>query len=832
MRSLRIFFVLWILMPVWIVRAHDESFIRCDVIVIDAVGRPVEGAQVFALCGWPEYTDGKPVYEKVSETLTDFLGRARLQWLSSEKDYFVFAYKPGLSFGWHLVRCWNPRQRIFLQLGKPVPLGGTVVDEEGKPIAGAVVQIIPQSTSEFNFSAFGYDVDLPFLKTRTDSEGRFIFQVLSEDMTADFFVSHLDYAPHYTNARSKAFGHTYRPGREDIVITLSKGCRILGKVIDEEGKGLARVPVHARLADTPADYKDCFVAVSGDDGSFTLTNLPEEAFIVTTGRQHEDQSRWPSFGCMVRTHKEKPVRAAVKVIEGFPVEFVVIEPKTKRLIPNASVDLTCMFNSDDKFFYRASGKTDGSGRVTLPCSAGTCYVSVWAKGYNGMWPTPRKMDKTVGRIPVYLNPEEVSVSGKVLDVAGKPVAGVWIYPMPNMSKTNDLTNSDGSFAMQFQPSSKQAYLLAQDIDKNLYALMEVTEDQTQYTLQLQKGLIVKGKVTDRQGQPIAGALVEQRCDIPHTLTAIGEKALSNEKGEYAFRAVPLTQGPMTYTFQVFAAGFGGSNIRKVKMEEPKEEYVVPDFKLMVADCTVSGIVVDEKGNPLPDMFVSLDGSRGSQTAGQVHCFSCSDKDGRFFFPRVCPGPIKIQAGWAHEDPGNLCACGGDQDLRVVFHKNLVHPEYPTMVGRPLPPLRFDDRPIEPNQIKGRQIAVCFWNMESKAEKQAVAFSRQMEDLKRSDISVHFVSIWPLEPKKRDQILKQFSWPVYDKVTWTEMDLLRRAWGAQDIPWFIVTDKQHVIIYEGASSADAMTAVQRTADFISGGRPRGSGGSAAGPAAGG
>jgi hypothetical protein len=101
--------------------------------------------------------------------------------------------------------------------------------------------------------------------------------------------------------------------------------------------------------------------------------------------------------------------------------------------------------------------------------------------------------------------------------------------------------------------------------------------------------------------------------------------------------------------------------------------------------------------------------------------------------------------------------------------------------------------------------------------------------KRNDISVHLVSIGPLEPKKRDRILKQFFWPVYDKVTWTEMDLLRRAWGAQDIPWFVVTDKQHVIIYEGTSPEEAKAALT---SVISAEKPRGNSGSAAGPAAGG
>jgi len=135
---------------------NNESTIIRDVTVIDYKGNRVKGAQVFVLCGQPDYAGRTPSHPTLAEASTNGLGQARLQWPHSEDDHFVIAYKPGLSVGWSLTRNWNPRQKIFLQLGEVAALSGMVVDEDGRPVAGANVEINPQSSSEFNFSAFGW----------------------------------------------------------------------------------------------------------------------------------------------------------------------------------------------------------------------------------------------------------------------------------------------------------------------------------------------------------------------------------------------------------------------------------------------------------------------------------------------------------------------------------------------------------------------------------------------------------------------------------------------------------------------------------------------------
>jgi hypothetical protein len=263
---------------------------------------------------------------------------------------------------------------------------------------------------------------------------------------------------------------------------------------------------------------------------------------------------------------------------------------------------------------------------------------------------------------------------------------------------------------------------------------------------------------------------------------------------------------MNYRFLVFAAGYGGAEIKNITIDDQTKTFTLPELRLRAADSSVGGIVVDEKGNPVPGMPVFLNGSRGSRNAGQVHYRHATDSEGRFYFPKACTGPLKIQAGWGNDISGSIEACGGDENLKVILGKRLIHPEHSPMVGRPIPPLCFDGRTVDRNEVEGKPIVVCFWESVEEMQKQACDFARQLDAFLREDVSAHFVFTYSLRAKK-NEIAEQIRWPIYDAVHWTEMDLIQRAWGAQETPWFVVTDKKHVIIYEGASARETLSALQ-------------------------
>ncbi len=76
-----------------------------------------------------------------------------------------------------------------------------------------------------------------------------------------------------------------------------------------------------------------------------------------------------------------------------------------------------------------------------------------------------------------------------------------------------------------------------------------------------------------------------------------------------------------------------------------------------ADKSISGVVVDANGAPAAGVPIFISGPRGSDTAGQPRREAVSDEQGRFFVEGVCPGPLRIQAGFGG-GPGGSGGRGG------------------------------------------------------------------------------------------------------------------------------------------------------------------------------
>jgi hypothetical protein len=81
--------------------------------------------------------------------------------------------------------------------------------------------------------------------------------------------------------------------------------------------------------------------------------------------------------------------------------------------------------------------------------------------------------------------------------------------------------------------------------------------------------------------------------------------------------------------------------------------------------SVSGVVVDADGRPVPNKSVHLSGPQGGQ--GQPGKGIITDGDGRFYFDRISKGPLRLQAGGARDkDVGFLEAQAGDKDVKIVM----------------------------------------------------------------------------------------------------------------------------------------------------------------------
>lgn len=245
--------------------------------VIDYNARPVAGAMV--VCYGLQHKLGKYTssrdkrdphsYEPLGRAHTTSNGRFSLQVQTEAfSPSYLVAGKQGLALGWR--ETYNVRDHI-IRLGRPSQFKGTVVDQAGRPVPGAKVRI---SLKNKMITRREITPLLPekWFTTKTDANGRFLFDNIPEGATADFGVKAPGRASIWTTCDfGQGQGEQFAAGRNDIRIVLPPEACIKGKVLEEAtGKPAAGVLILARPASHPnwQHYQD--QVYSDSNGKFVI----------------------------------------------------------------------------------------------------------------------------------------------------------------------------------------------------------------------------------------------------------------------------------------------------------------------------------------------------------------------------------------------------------------------------------------------------------------------------------------------------------------------------------------------------------------------------------
>jgi RNA polymerase sigma factor (sigma-70 family) len=278
------------------VPAQQSPAGRLRVLVLDPQDKPLAGAPVHADI-WtndkgrrsgPEYgaADATADYE------TDAQGVALIDVPKSSHDFFLHARTR------QFVPIWTGWNHLDLASGKKVPAeftfrlesgvraGGRVVDEQGKPIAGATVQVQanPSGHPANSNGQTAYDIWLATGKdaARTDAKGRWrIENVPAPDTGLSLLVSHPDYVSDQRwGATQNAAGVTTEMLLRSMgTVTLLRGVSVHGRVTDAAGKPIQNAilvrgdkPI---FASTPSRF------ATDADGRFRLPPLPPRETTLT-----------------------------------------------------------------------------------------------------------------------------------------------------------------------------------------------------------------------------------------------------------------------------------------------------------------------------------------------------------------------------------------------------------------------------------------------------------------------------------------------------------------------------------------------------------------------
>jgi hypothetical protein len=716
--------------------------------------------------------------------------------IEKDRDVCIVARKQGLALGWDRFEL-----EVTIVLGEPFVLTGTVVDETGRPVAGARLRVLLRGSHVRRISNRQPGLPQEWFRTVADAEGRFVFEGIPGDAGADFFVEAPGKASNYTFVASDSMpGMRFAAGRRDIRIVLQPEAKIKGRVVDEAGGGVAGVRLLARPDKGVGNYYCTDSILSEHGGRFCFTGLPAGTYSVQVVSPWGRTAEWIGEDVEVVANAGQTADGVtVKVERGVVLDVVVRDADTNRGIPDAGVTLNKRARFGRHPCLYEYVKTDGDGVARLRAPLGECKISAGGEGYSFSRESLLVEEETT-QLEISLG-RDPSVSGTVCDEKGKPVSGARVDVLPS-SHGAVRTDAAGMFNVAWYGgrSAERTYVLAQHEGRNISALVEIKEASGPVDVTLKPGLILAGLLTDPDCAAIAAARIQLGALLPGWLTRVGAEVISDAEGKYEIRAVPPQQEGVKYRLEVAALGYGPVELKRVLTSDSSEGRVeLEPLVLQRANLSVSGMVVDADGNPACDVPIFLTGLRGSHTAGQPSRHAVTDNKGQFSIERVCAGPLRLQAGMGGREngPGFLDAAGGDRNVKVILGQQLVHTRHVSLVGKSLPDLKDLNVELSPADSNNKMILICFWDMNQRPSRHCIRqLAKRAEELKEKGSIAAAVQASKVDEEELNDWRKKFSVPFPSGMIEGDEEKTRLEWGVRSLPWLIITDRQGIITAEG------------------------------------
>jgi len=395
------------------------------------------------------------------------------------------------------------------------------------------------------------------------------------------------------------------------------------------------------------------------------------------------------------------------------------------------------------------------------------------------------------------------ITGLVRDGQGNPVSGA-LVSIPTGVATEVTTDAQGAFALRTMrvsgPREETAFLFVRHKERNLAAAIELDANAKALEIKLMPGTIASGRVVDSKGKGIPNAEIILRFWYSGTGHPSREATKVNAQGAYEIRAIP---SGYRYSVTASAEGYGEQYVQFNTSEAVDDRIELERLALAVAEQTISGVVVDVEGRPVPGARVNAYGR------GQPSRHTTTDEKGRFVIENMCKGRIQIQASIMV--PKRLHARdeveGGTTDIKIVVTERdtrgrRIPKQPPSLKGKPLPDLSGIKVDLSPEQLKGKMVLVCLWDMNQRPSRNCIAqLARRAEQLQQKGVSIVAIQAAKVDEEVLSKWVKPKYIPFPIGTVQSDHEKTRSAWGVKSLPWLILTDRDHVVRDEGISLSE-------------------------------
>ncbi len=603
-----------------LVRMHAGGGIRIE--VYDDHNHPIAGATVSV-----------PALESVREQ-TDSEGKVTMSNLPPGSALLV-ASAPGYAKSSILVSIPRNADTLTLQRFSLVPgvkVSGTVVDNEGKPVANAKL------IAHDNSALFG--VENPKKDgVSSNKDGKFELPAVPSGAMR-LHASHDDFAPSSTEII-----HVGDTPLSDIEVVMSEGGIISGSVVSLSGDKVAWATVRIVAGgDTPSRSVNRQL-IADENGKFSASGLPLEELLLQASSE-EASSKAIDIDLLAKTKEsnlkvtldvEGTISGVVVDEEGQPIAEAQVQATAdfwkgadlKRMTVNGSSFATT--NGDGEFHFR--GLSDSMFQLRASRSLGEASARLQT-------PTKAKTGDTNIRITI-ASPGSITGTIQTSDGTAPEIAVVSIRNAASASVI------EGKFSLADIPAGKYELTIKGPsfATKHVGNILVTTSETTELeTIVVEKGRVVRGQVVDSSGSAVSGAKVVLSGRIisdgknltPQSLgdsvAGQGElrQAISDDNGKFALAGL----GSKQWFVVADHPDFG----RSIGVDVPKgTQDTQVDLPLLATGSVAGRVSINGVGKPGVPVLLTT-----PATSGHILVVQSGD-DGRFLVERTTVGDYKLSA---------------------------------------------------------------------------------------------------------------------------------------------------------------------------------------------
>ncbi|WP_164010937.1 carboxypeptidase-like regulatory domain-containing protein [Pyxidicoccus trucidator] len=580
------------------------------------------------------------------------------------------------------------REDVELVLEEGLPLSGRVLDEAGVPLSGVRVTLFHQEHSRY-------------FTTSTDADGRFSFGLLPVGAYGLVASSPGLLPAHLPDVSDEDL--------DDIVLHPPR--RIVGQVLLADGRP-------APGAEVQVQYSR-HVAVTDGEGRFAFEPLAPGEYEVLAERDGAH-----GFANVSLSEEDRQAEASLTLGTLAFVEGLVRDEAGH---PVAGASVTASSEEAGPSFD--DGLTGADGRFRMgPLPLGTHTFSVDAEGYHEV--EVEKVEVSTSGAPLTFTLRRAFIlAGLVTDAEGRPVPDVSLEavrlkrrpaytlppdaPAPTQEEVAELmmdldsplyepnsatSDEEGRFLIEVPEAGR--YLLTSGGGSFLREQREVDAPARDVQVVLHTGATLEGTVVDARGAPLAYVQLFMEAGTPQHPHQV--MTSSDEQGTFALRGLP----PGTYTLKA-GLDLGGFVHRASRTVSVRGTETVDASLRMDTGLSVSGLVVDGDGRPVPEAQVEAYSLREKSEAGNSFrpSTATTGPDGRFTVDHVVEGECALVAskeGHTFEEPERehplrwpgVVARSGARDVRLVLrYQGYLHGRVVRRDGTPIPRFSVNQAPF-------------------------------------------------------------------------------------------------------------------------------------------